>query len=93
MHVCFTCAEVATFDGVVEQTVDAVAVTLVVLRTIDAALRGDGVCATCGVMECERIDLVTKFCKCCCCGCTSKTGANHNHFELALVVGVHQLHV
>src|SRR2546430_6053007 len=36
-------AEVAALDGVVEQPVDRVAVVLVVLRGVDAALRGDRV--------------------------------------------------
>ena len=34
-------AEVAALDRVVEQAVDAVAVVLIVLRGVDAALRGD----------------------------------------------------
>ena len=66
MHVCFTCAEVTTFDGVVEQTMNAVAVTLVVLRAIDTALGSNGVRTTCRVMKCKRIDLVSEFGKCCC---------------------------
>ncbi len=36
-------AEVAPFDGVVEEAVDAVAVVLIVLGGVDAALGGDGV--------------------------------------------------
>ena len=43
VDVGFARAEVAALDRVVEQAVDAVAVVLVVLRGVDAALRGDGV--------------------------------------------------
>ena len=93
MHVCFTCAEVATLDGVIEQAMNAVAVTLVVLCTIDSALSSNGVRTTCGVMEREGIDLVTKFRHCCCGRCSSKASTDNDDFELALVVGVHQLHV
>ena len=61
MHVCFTCAEVATFDCVVEQTMNAVAVTLVVLRAVDTALGSNGVRTTCRVMKCKCVDLVSEF--------------------------------
>ena len=46
MNVGLTCAEVATLDGVVEQTIDTVAIALVVLCTVDATLGCNGVCAT-----------------------------------------------
>ena len=93
MHVCFASAEVATLDGVVEQTMDAVTITLVVLCTVDATLCSNRVCATCRVMECEGVNLVSKFRHCCCSRCSSKAGSDNDDFELALVVGVHQLHV
>ena len=93
MHVGFARAEVATLHCVVEQTMNTVAVTLVVLCTVNAALSSNGVCATCGVVECERVDLVSKFSKCCCSRCTSEASADNDDFELALVVGVDQLHV
>src|SRR5207247_7906393 len=41
VHVGFARAIVAALHGVVEETVDAVAVVLVVLRRVDAALRRD----------------------------------------------------
>src|SRR3712207_7078253 len=43
VHVVLTGAEVAALDRVVEQPVHAVAVVAVVLRGVDAALRGDAV--------------------------------------------------
>ena len=43
VHVAFTSPEVAALDGVVEEPVDAVAVVRVVLRRVDATLRGDAV--------------------------------------------------
>ena len=46
IHVCFARAEVATLHGVVEQAIDAVTITLVVLCCVDATLCRDGVGAT-----------------------------------------------
>ena len=43
MHVCFAGTEVATFDGVVKQTVHTVAVALVILCGVNAALCCNGV--------------------------------------------------
>ena len=51
-------AVVAALDGVVEEAVDGVAVLLVVLRGVDAALRGDRVRAARGVLVAERLDVV-----------------------------------
>src|SRR5690606_4902112 len=50
IHVRLASAEVATFDGVVEEAIDAIAVVLVVLRRVDAALSGDAVGAARAVL-------------------------------------------
>ena len=57
VHVGLARAEVAALDRVVEQAVDAVAVVLVVLRGVDAALRGDRVRAARRVLEAEALTL------------------------------------
>ncbi len=49
VYIGFPRSEVAAFDGVVEQTPDAVAVVLVVLRGVDTALGGNAVGPTGGV--------------------------------------------
>jgi len=41
INVRFARTEIAAFDCVVKQTVNAVAVVLIIFRGIDAALRGD----------------------------------------------------
>jgi len=41
IHVGFAGAEIAAFDGVIEQTVDAIAVILIVLGGVDTALGGN----------------------------------------------------
>ena len=61
VDVGLTGAEVAAFDGVIEETVDAVAVVLVVLGRIDAALGCDGVGAAGAVLEAEAFHLVAEL--------------------------------
>ena len=61
MHVRFACAEVAALHRVVEQPVDAVAVVLIVLRGVDAALRGDRVGPARGVLVAERAHVVAEL--------------------------------
>ena len=58
VDVRFARAIVATLDRVVEQAVDAVAVVPVVLRGVDAALRGDAVRAARAVEDAEQLDAV-----------------------------------
>ena len=91
MHVRFAAAEVAALDGVVEQPVDRVAVALVVLRGVDAALRGDRVSATRRVVERERLDLVAEFAERGRSRRAGQPGADDDDLELALVRRVHQL--
>ena len=54
-------AVVAALDRVVEQPLDAVAVVLVVLRGVDAALRGDAVRAARAVVDAEALDVVAQL--------------------------------
>ena len=54
-------AVVAALDRVVEQPLDAVAVVLVVLRGVDAALRGDAVRAARAVVDAEAHDVVAEL--------------------------------
>src|SRR6266545_2162916 len=62
-HVRFAGAVVTTFDGVVEQPLDAVAVVLIVLRRVDPALRGDAVGAPRAVVDAEALDVVAQLAK------------------------------
>ena len=93
MHVSFAGAEVAALDGVVEQTMNAVAVTLIVLGGVDSALRGDGVRAARRVVEGESVHLITEFGQRCRRRRAGQTGADDDDLELALVAGGNQLHV
>ena len=61
IDVGFARAEVAALDRVVEEPVNAVAVVLVILRGIDAALRGDAVRAARAVLVAEALHLVAQL--------------------------------
>ena len=93
IHVSFTRTEVATFDGVGEQTRHAVAVPLIIFGRIDSALSSNGVRASCRVVEGEGINLIPEFSKRCRSRGTGQTRTNDDHLELAFVVGVDQLGV
>ena len=61
VDVRFTRSEIAAFDGVVEQAKYAVAVILVVLRSVDAALRRDTVRPPRRILETKTLDVVTQL--------------------------------
>ena len=88
MHVALTTAKVAAFNRVDKQAVDAVTITLIIFRCVDATLRGNRVGASCRVVKCKRINLVAKFGKRRSGRRTGKTCTNNDYFELALVVRV-----
>ena len=93
VDVGFAGAEVAAFDGVVEEAVNAVAVVLIILGGVDAALRGDGVRAAGRILEAEALYVVAELGQ----GgggrgaCQSR--ADDDDVVLALVRRIHQLHI
>ena len=91
MDVGLAGAEVAALDRVVEQTVDRVAVALVVLGSVDAALRGDRVGTSRRIVERERLDLVAELAQRRGRRRTGQTGPDDDDLELSLVRRVHQL--
>jgi hypothetical protein len=93
VHVGLAGAEVAALDGVVEETVDAVTVSLVVLGGVDAALRCDRVGAPRRVVEGECVHLVAEFGQCRGRRGTGESRSDDDHLELPLVVRVHEFHV
>ena len=93
VHVGLAGAEVAALHGVVEEPVDAVAVVRVVLRRVDAALRGDAVRAARRVVEREQLHLVAELAEGRGGGGAGEPAAHDDDLEPALVRRVHQLHV
>ena len=93
VHVGLTGPVVAALHGVVEEAVDGVAVALVGLRRVDAALGGDGVGPTGGVVVGEGVDVVAELAEGGGGRATGEPGADDDHLEPAAVVRRHQLHV
>ena len=78
-------AVVAALDGVVEEPVDRVAVALVVLGGVDAALRGDRVRASRGVLVAEGLHDVARLAERRRGAGAGQAGADHDHREPATV--------
>ena len=91
VHVGFASAEVTTLNGIVEQTINGVAIVLVVLSSVDTALGCNGVCTARAILDAERLDIVTKFTEGSGSRCTCKASTHDNHCELTLVSRVHEL--
>ena len=93
VDVRFARAVVAALDRVVEEAVDAVAVVLVVLRGVDAALRGDAVRAARAVLDAEAQDVVAELAERRGRRRAGQAGADDDDRVLALVGRVDQLHL
>ena len=63
VDICFACAVIATFDRVIEQAVNRVAIVLVILRSVDTALCSNGVCAARRVLYTEVYHFESHFAK------------------------------
>ena len=85
VHVRLTRAVVATLHGVVEQTVGAIAVVLVVLRRVDATLRGDAVRTTRAILVTEGLYVVAHLGERRRGRTTGKARTHHDHIDAALV--------
>ena len=86
-------AEVAALDRVVEQPIDAVAVVLIVLRGVDAALRGDAVRAARRILEAEALDVVAELAQRRRGRAAGEPRADDDHGVFPLVRRIHQLHL
>ena len=84
-------AIVAPLDGVVEQAIDAVAVVPVVLRSVDAALRGDAVRAARAVENAEQLDAIALLAERGGGRRSGQPGADDDDFVFAAVRGVDEL--
>ena len=90
VHVGFAGTVVAALHGVVEQTVNGVAVVLIVLGGVDTALGGDGVGAARRVLDTEVLYLEAHLAQAGGGAGAGQTGADDDDVELALVLRVHQ---
>ncbi len=83
-------AVVATLHGVVEQTINRVAVILIVLGGVDATLCGNGVGAARRILNAQVDDIEAHLAERSGGTGSGQTRSNHNHVELQLVLGVNQ---
>ena len=90
IHVRLTGTIVAALDGVVVQTINTIAVVLVVLCSVDTALCGNGVRTARTVLNTEVQHVEAHLCEGCSSGSTGETRTYHNHVQTAFVSGVHQ---
>ena len=90
VHVGLAGPEVAALDGVVEEPVDRVAVVAVVLRRVDAALRGDRVGPARAVLVAVRLDPVARLGEGGRGRAPGQPGADDDHGQLAPVRRVDQ---
>ncbi|MPM43007.1 hypothetical protein SDC9_89679 [bioreactor metagenome] len=86
-------AVVAALDGVVEEAVGGVTVVAVVLRRVDATLRGDGMRTPRAVLVAEVQDVVAHLAQRGGSGAARQPGADDDDVHLATVGRVHQLGV
>ena len=93
VDVGFAAAEVAAFDRVVEEPINAVAVVLIILRGVDSALRGDAVGAPRTILKAETLDVVAKFGERSRGRSAGKSGADDDDVVLAFVGRIDQLHI
>jgi len=90
MDIGFAGAEVAAFDGIVEEALDGIAVVLVIFSGVDASLGGDGVGASWGILEAEAFDLVAEFAEGGGGAGASEAGADDDDFVFSAIGGVDQ---
>ena len=89
----FARAEVAAFYRVVKQPINAVAVVLVILRSIDSALRGNAVGASRTILETEAFHVVSELSHSRRCRRTGQARAYNDDVVLTFVRWIDQLHV
>src|SRR6516225_522556 len=93
VDVAFTGAEVATFHCVVEQPVNAVAIIVIVLGSVDAALSGNGVGAAGTVLIAETLHVVAEFPEAGGSSATGEAGTDDDDVVLALVGRIDELEI
>src|SRR5690606_8864895 len=86
-------AVVAALNGVVEQPVGRVPVTLVVLGRVDPALGGDRVRPSRSVLVAEALDVVAGLAERGICRGAGQTGADDGHVQLPPAGGVDQVSI
>ena len=93
VHIGFTRAVIAALDGVVKQPPDAIAIVLIILRRIDATLRGNAVRAPRRILDAKTLDIVSQFGQSGAGRGARKPGAHHDDGVLAFVGRIDQFQI
>src|SRR5690606_6654128 len=88
-----SCTKVSTLNGVVEETVDAVTVILVVLRCINPPLRSDAMCATRTILKTECLNIIPEFSEARSGRGPAESSSDYEDLVLSLVCWVYKLDV
>ena len=90
INVCLARTKIAAFDRVVEQSVNAVAVVLIIFRGVDSALRRDRMGATRRILITKTFHPITEFAEGRCSGTAGETAADNDDLELAPIIRTDQ---
>ena len=93
INVGFAGTKIAAFDRVVEQTVNAVAVVLIIFRGIDSALRRDRMGAARRILVAKAFHPITEFAQRCCGRTAGESGADDDDFEFAAIIWTNESRV
>ena len=87
VNICFAGSKIAALYGVVEKTIDAVAVVLIVFCGVNSALCGDRVRAARAVLVAKTLDVEALFPECCRGGRAGQAAADDDQLVLSLIRG------
>ena len=87
VNICFAGSKIAALYGVVEKTIDAVAVVLIVFCGVYSALCGDRVRAARAVLVAKALDVEALFAQRCGGGRAGQAAAHDNKLVLSLIRG------
>src|SRR6266446_6910121 len=93
VNVRFARTEIAPFDRVVKQSENAVAVVLVILGSIDPALRRNGMGATRRILITKTFHTITKFTQSGRGRSASQPRTDHNDFKFAAIIRANETRI
>jgi hypothetical protein len=86
IHVRLTRTKVASFDGVVEQSVNAVAVVLIIFCRVDSSLGCNRMRASRRILEAKAFHSITKLTQRCRSRSTRQAASYNDNFEFSPVM-------
>src|SRR5690606_28509976 len=93
IYIGLTRTIVTTFDGVIEKTVHAVTIVLIVFCGIDTTLCRDRVGTTRRILKAKRFNFITQFAQRSSSRSSGQTGTDYDYFQIALIGRVYDFTV